>query len=254
MRCGPVSSGAAMSETNRIEMETSIKLPVHLSIIMDGNGRWARERGKERVYGHFEGVESVRAVTEACCEWGIPYLSLFAFSEENWGRPKDEVTTLMSLMLKAMKGECANFMENGVRFRVIGNSDHLPDSLVESIRRIEDMTKDNGRVTLILFLSYSGKWDILQAARRMAEEIAADPGKVVSPEDFDSYLVTAGIPDPDLIIRTSGEQRISNYLLWQGAYSEFLFTDVLWPDFHEEQYRAALDEYAKRDRRYGKVK
>lgn len=245
MRCGPVSSGAAMSETNRIEMETSIKLPVHLSIIMDGNGRWARERGKERVYGHFEGVESVRAVTEACCEWGIPYLSLFAFSEENWGRPKDEVTTLMSLMLKAMKGECANFMENGVRFRVIGNSDHLPDSLVESIRRIEDMTKDNGRVTLILFLSYSGKWDIDQAARRMASE---------GGDSIEPYLATAGIPDPDLIIRTSGEKRLSNYLLWQAAYSEFVFTDTLWPDFRKNELRSALEEFSSRDRRFGKVK
>jgi len=226
-------------------MENFTKLPTHLSIIMDGNGRWAKERGKERVYGHFEGVESVRAVMEACCEWGIPYLSVFAFSEENWGRPKDEVTTLMGLMLKAMKGECENFMRNGVRFRVIGNFEHLPENLVESIREIEDRTKDNAKATLVLFLSYSGKWDIDQAARKMA----ACGGDSIEP-----YLATAGIPDPDLIVRTSGEKRLSNYLLWQAAYSEFVFVDTLWPDFRKDELRAALEEFASRDRRFGKVK
>lgn len=235
-------------------MEEGLKIPQHVSIIMDGNGRWAKERGQERVHGHFEGVESVRACTEAAAEAGVKYLSLFAFSEENWGRPEAEVSTLMKLMFKSMLDEYETLMKNGIRFLVLGNRSRLSDSLNEAIDDMVAKTAGNANMTLIVFLSYSGKWDILQAARRMAEEIAADPGKVVSPEDFDSYLVTAGIPDPDLIIRTSGEQRISNYLLWQGAYSEFLFTDVLWPDFHEEQYRAALDEYAKRDRRYGKVK
>lgn len=221
---------------------------------MDGNGRWARERGQERVMGHIAGVKSVRACAEESVRQGVKYLSLFAFSEENWGRPQAEVDALMKLMMKSLSDEVGTLMDNGVRFVVLGNRKRLSETLDSAITQLEKMTEGNQAMTLIVFLSYSGKWDILQAARRMAEEIAADPGKVVSPEDFDSYLVTSGIPDPDLIIRTSGEQRISNYLLWQGAYSEFLFTDVLWPDFHEEQYRAALDEYAKRDRRYGKVK
>ncbi|MBQ0151113.1 MAG: polyprenyl diphosphate synthase [Bacteroidales bacterium] len=235
-------------------MTTDKNIPVHVSIIMDGNGRWARERGQERVMGHIAGVKSVRACAEESVRQGVKYLSLFAFSEENWGRPQAEVDALMKLMMKSLSDEVGTLMDNGVRFVVLGNRKRLSETLDSAITQLEKMTEGNQAMTLIVFLSYSGKWDILQAARRMAEEIAADPGKVVSPEDFDSYLVTAGIPDPDLIIRTSGEQRISNYLLWQGAYSEFLFTDVLWPDFHEEQYRAALDEYAKRDRRYGKVK
>ena len=228
------------------EMEEKLqKLPVHVSIIMDGNGRWARERGKERVFGHMEGVGSVRAVTEACVEWGIPYLSLFAFSEENWGRPQDEVDALMSLMAKSMREELETLQRNGVRFLVLGNRARLSESLARGIGELEELTRDNKRLTMILFLSYSGKWDIQQAACRMAQEGGTD----LSP-----YLVTAGIPDPDLIIRTSGEKRISNYLLWQAAYSEFVFTDTLWPDFRKESFRAALEEYASRDRRFGKVK
>lgn len=229
-------------------MEKPSKVPVHVSIIMDGNGRWARERGKERIFGHFEGVESVRAVTEASVEWGVKYLSLFAFSEENWGRPEAEVMGLMALMMKSMKGEFETFMKNGVRFMVLGNRERLSAELNEAIDYLMDATASNANLTLILFLSYSGKWDILQAARRFA----ADPG--ARDEDFGNYLVTAGIPDPDLVIRTSGEKRLSNYLLWQAAYSEFVFTDTLWPDFRKESYRAALEEYASRDRRYGKVK
>lgn len=229
-------------------------IPVHVSIIMDGNGRWARERGQERVMGHIAGVKSVRACAEESVRQGVKYLSLFAFSEENWGRPKAEVDALMSLMMKSLSDEVGTLMDNGVRFVVLGNRARLSSSLDAAITQLERLTESNQAMTLIVFLSYSGKWDILQAARRMAADIAENPDREFSAADFDSYLVTAGIPDPDLIIRTSGEQRISNYLLWQGAYSEFLFTDVLWPDFHEEQYREALDQYAKRDRRYGKVK
>lgn len=230
------------------------KIPVHVSIIMDGNGRWAKERGQERVMGHIAGVKSVRACAEESVRQGVKYLSLFAFSEENWGRPQAEVDALMKLMMKSVGDEVGTLMDNGVRFVVLGNRGRLSRTLDDAITRLEELTAGNQAMTMIVFLSYSGKWDILQAARKMAAELAADPGKEVSVSDFDSYLVTAGIPDPDLIIRTSGEQRLSNYLLWQGAYSEFLFTDVLWPDFREEQYRAALEEYAKRDRRYGKVK
>ena len=226
-------------------MEQQKVIPTHVSIIMDGNGRWARERGKERIFGHFEGVESVRAITEACVEAGVKYLSLFAFSEENWARPEAEVSALMELMMTSMKKELVTFMGNGVRFRVLGNRARLSDKLNETIDSIEAQTRDNDRMTLIIFMSYSGKWDILQAARKMAR---------AGSDEIEPFLVTAGVPDPDLIIRTSGEKRLSNYMLWQSAYAEFVFTDVLWPDFRKEQLRLALEEFASRDRRFGKVK
>lgn len=225
-------------------------------MIMDGNGRWARERGKERVYGHFEGVESVRACTETAVEAGVEYLSLFAFSEENWGRPEAEVTTLMELMASSMINERETFMANGIRFKVLGNLSRLSDKLRGAIEEMEKATSGNSRLTLIIFLSYSGKWDIMQAAKRLAADYAGREDELASLDisAFDRYLVTAGLPDPDLIVRTSGEQRISNYLLWQSAYSEFYFTDVLWPDFRREQFLAAIEDYSGRDRRYGKVK
>ena len=226
-------------------MEETGKLPVHVSIIMDGNGRWAKERGKERVYGHFEGVESVRACTEAAVETGVKSLSLFAFSEENWGRPDQEVNTLMELMFKSMQDELPTLLKNDVRFVVLGNRARLSDKLNAGIDDLMARTASCSRLTLIVFLSYSGKWDILQAARKMAQAGA---------DELEPFLVTAGFPDPDLIIRTSGEQRLSNFLLWQGAYSEFYFTDVLWPDFRKDAFREALADYARRDRRYGKVK
>ena len=239
--------------------ETMTNIPVHVSLIMDGNGRWAKERGKERVYGHFEGVASVRACVEASVEYGVKYLSLYAFSEENWNRPQEEVNTLMGLMVKAMADEMDSLDKNGVRFVVLGNRARLADELNATIDSCMERTKDNSTLTLIIFLSYSGKWDILQAARRMAEDMLSCPERRQEIEEmgvdgFDRYLVTAGIPDPDLIVRTSGESRLSNYLLWQGAYSELLFVDVLWPDFRKEEFRKALESYAKRDRRYGKVK
>lgn len=225
-------------------------------MIMDGNGRWARERGKERVYGHFEGVESVRACTETAVEAGVEYLSLFAFSEENWDRPEAEVTTLMELMASSMINERDTFMANGIRFRVLGNLSRLSEKLRAAIDEMEKATSENTRLTLIIFLSYSGKWDIMQAAKRLAADYAGREDEMAGLDisSFDKYLVTAGIPDPDLIVRTSGEQRISNYLLWQSAYSEFYFTDILWPDFRREQFLAAIEDYAGRDRRYGKVK
>ena len=235
-------------------MQAPAKLPTHVSIIMDGNGRWAKERGKERVYGHFEGVESVRAVMEAAVEWKIPYVSFFAFSEENWGRPEAEVQTLMELMGRAMLGELDNFMEHDVRFMVLGNRARLSDALKADIDQVMSATAANRGLTMILFLSYSGRWDILQAAEKMAHDLIEQPGRPVRPEDLSRHLVTADIPDPDLLIRTSGEKRISNYLLWQTAYTEFVFTDTLWPDFRREAFRAALEEYASRDRRFGKIK
>lgn len=230
------------------------KIPVHVSIIMDGNGRWARERGLPRVNGHVEGVKSVRVCAEEAVRQGVKYLSLFAFSEENWGRPQEEVDALMQLMMKSIRDEVSTLMDNGVRFVVLGNRERLSPALRAAIAGLEKKTEKNAAMTLIVFLSYSGKWDIFQAACRMADERAKDPSKTFDISDFDHYLVTDGYPDPDLIIRTSGEQRISNYLLWQGAYSEFFFAPEAWPDFREESFRRALQEYAKRDRRYGKVK
>lgn len=235
------------------------RVPQHVSMIMDGNGRWAKERGKERVFGHFEGVESVRACVEAAVESGVKYLSLYAFSEENWNRPQAEVDALMELMVKAMAAEMEKLHRNGVRFMVVGNRERLAPSLNDVIDSCMAKTADNDTLTLIVFLSYSGKWDILQAAKKLVREAVSSPEKLeeilnLSIDAFDSYLATAGIPDPDLIVRTSGENRLSNYLLWQGAYSEFLFVDTLWPDFRKEQFKEAMKEYAKRDRRYGKVK
>ena len=240
-------------------MEENSKIPVHVSIIMDGNGRWAKERGKERFYGHVEGVESVRACTEAAIRKGVKYLSLFAFSEENWNRPEDEVRSLMGLMVKAMVNELPTFQKNGIKFIVLGNRSRLDDSLNAEIDECMGLTAGYTNLNLVIFLSYSGRWDILQAAKRLALEAAADPSAAQAVRDMDAggfsrYLSTGGIPDPDLIIRTSGELRISNYLLWQCAYSEMYFTDTLWPDFKAAEFDAALAEYAKRDRRYGKVK
>lgn len=232
----------------------STGLPRHIAVIMDGNGRWAKARGRERVYGHVEGVESVRACTEAAVEAGVKYLSLYAFSEENWNRPEAEVNRLMELMMEAIHNEVKTLLDNGVRFVVLGNRARLSDKLNAAIDRLMEKTAGCTRMTLIVFLSYSGKWDILQAMKRAAAEKGAEGIQDMDITDFDQYLVTAGIPDPDLLIRTSGEQRISNYLLWQCAYTEFVFTDTLWPDFRKPEFRAALETYASRDRRYGKVK
>lgn len=221
------------------------KVPRHVTFIMDGNGRWAAARGKERIFGHFEGVESVRAIMETSAELGIEYVSFFAFSEENWGRPEAEVSGLMDLMMRSMKNETRTFLDNGIHFRVLGDRSRLSDSLNAAIDELDEATAAGTRMTAIIFLSYSGKWDIRQATERLAR---AGSG------DLEDYLVTAGVPDPDLMIRTSGEKRISNFLLWQMAYTEFVFTDTLWPDFRKEQYLDALKEYASRDRRFGKVK
>ena len=236
-------------------MENENRIPVHVSIIMDGNGRWAREQGHERIFGHKKGVESVRVVAEAAAEAGVKYLSLYAFSEENWGRPKEEVDFLMRLMMDSIASEVEMLMKNGVRFRVLGNLARLPEALQQGIAALEEKTRENTALDLILFVSYSGKWDIFQAAKKFAAEHSGeDIDKITDMSAFSKYLVTDGIPDPDLIIRTSGEERISNYLLWQGAYSELLFVKKMWPEFGKEDFTAALAEFASRDRRYGKVK
>ena len=229
-----------------------MNIPQHISIIMDGNGRWAKQRGLDRVQGHIEGVKSVRAVTEKCVELGVKFLSLYAFSEENWNRPDEEVGALMSLLAKCMIQEYDTLMDNGVRFRVLGNRSRLAPDLNEAITNLEKATENNPNTTMLIMLSYSGKWDILQAARKLAAS-GKDPEKITM-DDMDSALVTAGVPDPELLIRTSGEQRISNYMLWQTAYTEFVFTDTLWPDFRKDSLVAAIEEYSRRDRRFGKVK
>jgi undecaprenyl diphosphate synthase len=241
-------------------MDKDRRIPEHVSFIMDGNGRWARNQGRERIYGHQNGVESVRSVLEGAIEYGVRYVSLYAFSEENWGRPKEEVDFLMGLMMDSINGEVDSLMKNGVRFRVLGNLARLQPSLRDAISALEEKTSNNVTLDLIVFLSYSGKWDIFQAAKKFAYEYLSQPDgaeRLASLDDekaFSRFLVTDGIPDPDVIVRTSGEQRISNYLLWQGAYSELVFVDKMWPEFRKEDFKSVLDEYASRDRRYGKLK
>lgn len=240
-------------------MEELTRIPQHVTIIMDGNGRWAKQQGQVRLFGHNAGVDSVRECTKYAAQAGVKYLSIFAFSEENWNRPADEVAGLMELMFKSVMKERMLFMDNNIRFRVIGDLSKLSEGLLKSIHALEEETAAFTGMTLIVMLSYSGKWDIAQAAQRYAQD-AVDavrdgaPLPALTEEKFASYLATAGIPDPDLMIRTSGEQRISNYMLWQCAYTEFYFTDVLWPDFRKNEFAQALKAYAGRDRRYGKIK
>jgi undecaprenyl diphosphate synthase len=234
------------------------RLPQHVSIIMDGNGRWAKSRGLDRIHGHREGIKSVREATEFAVENKIKYLSLFAFSEENWNRPQDEVYGLMGLMIDAIASETATLMQNNVRFRVLGDMSKLPEELLVKIRQTESITSGNTALTMIIFLSYGGRWDILQAAAKYAEMhfAARERGEIpaeLTQDMFSSLLSTAGIPDPDLLIRTSGEERVSNFLLWQSAYSEFYFPEILWPDFRKNDFQKALDLYAHRERRFGKT-
>lgn len=231
-------------------------VPKHVTIIMDGNGRWAEQRGLERLEGHKAGIESVKAAAEFAAESGIEFLSLFAFSEENWDRPHSEVEGLMQLMVEAILNEQETLMKNGIRFRAIGNLARLNAQLVVKIAELERITAENGNVTMVVFISYSGKWDIEQAARKYAALIEKEEFTRSSDSSyqlFESLLSTRGLPDPDLLIRTSGEQRISNFLLWQSAYSEFYFTETLWPDFRKVDFEKALEAYLSRNRRYGKV-
>ncbi|MDX9781894.1 MAG: polyprenyl diphosphate synthase [Bacteroidales bacterium] len=233
-------------------MTNELKIPVHVTIIMDGNGRWAKKQGLKRIFGHRAGVESVRQATEFAAEKGVKFLSLFAFSEENWSRPQDEISLLMELMVDAILKETPKLVKNNVKFRVIGDKSKLPQNVQEKIASAEATTEASTGLTLIVFMSYSGKWDILQAAHKYFKESGVKDS-LPSPDIFDKYLATAGIPDPDLLIRTSGEQRISNYMLWQTAYTEFYFPDVLWPDFRKNDFQLALEEYSARERRYGKT-
>jgi len=230
------------------------KMPGHVSIIMDGNGRWAMSRGLERNLGHRQGVEAVREATEFAVEKGISYLSLFVFSEENWGRPRRETEALMSLMVDSIHNETPTLMKNNVRCIFIGDRTHLKPDVLERMDLCAGETSGNTAMTLILAVNYSGKWDILQAVNRYLEnEEALSKTSVITPGDFSRYLSTAGIPDPDLMIRTSGEMRISNFMLWQMAYTELYFTPVLWPDFRKPDFQTALNAYFNRKRRFGKI-
>ena len=225
---------------------------MHIAIVMDGNGRWAKKKGLNRLDGHRKGVESVRIIMEYAVEKGVDYLSLYAFSEENWNRPAEEVDGLMELMVEAIMNERKTIMENNIRFRVIGNLGRISARVMEKISGVVKESSGNTGLTMIVFLSYSGKWDIIQAVNRFVSENGKS-GANLDIDIMNSYLATAGVPDPDLIIRTSGEQRLSNFMLWQSAYSEFYFTDVLWPDFRKTDFAKALETYSKRERRYGKT-
>ena len=227
--------------------------PSHVAIIMDGNGRWAKARGLPRTAGHRRGADSVRRVVASAGELGIPFLTLFGFSAENWKRPVEEVDDLMGLLRRYLQGEIAKLHENGVKLRVIGERDRLPRDVVRLIEEAEIMTKENDRLNLTVALSYGGRQEILGAVRRIADQVrtgALNP-QDVDEDTFSAQLLTAGIPDPDLVIRTSGEQRVSNFLLWQSAYSELVFVDRLWPDFSKDDFAHAVREFQQRDRRYG---
>ncbi len=229
------------------------RIPQHIAIIMDGNGRWATERGKERSYGHQAGVESVRRITSECTRLGVKYLTLYTFSTENWNRPADEVAALMGLVLTALEDEL--FMKNDVRFQVIGDIDRLPEEVQKKLQETIDHTADNKAMTMVIALSYSSRWEITKAVKEISTLVAEGKAKADDiNEDFISkHLVTSFMPDPDLLIRTGGELRISNYLLWQIAYSELYFCDTYWPDFAEEDLHKAIASYQSRQRRFGKT-
>ncbi len=231
------------------------RLPRHVAIIMDGNGRWAKGKGKFRVFGHTKGVDTVKEITETAADLGIKYLTLYAFSTENWSRPIKEVNALMDLLVRTIKKEMPTLMKNNIRLDAIGNLDSLPVKCLANLNEAKEKTSNNSGMTLVLALSYSAKWDICDAVKRIAGDVQS--GLVqkdqINDELISKYLSTHGVPEPELLIRTSGELRISNFLLWEIAYSELYFTDVLWPDFSKEELFKALIDYQSRERRFGKT-
>ena len=230
-------------------------IPKHVAIIMDGNGRWAKQKGEMRIFGHTNGVESVRESLTAAAEIGVKYLTLYAFSTENWNRPKEEVAALMDLLVKAIYDEVEELNEKGVRLETIGNTSILPLSCREALTKAKERTKNNDKITLILALSYSSRWEIAQAVKTMAEESISGKLDVetINEDLISSYLSTSNFPDPELLIRTSGENRVSNFLMWQLAYTELYFTETLWPDFKKEHFFKAIKDYQDRERRFGKT-
>jgi len=231
------------------------RLPEHVAVIMDGNGRWARRRGQERIFGHHRGVKAVRKVVEAAAELGIKYLTLYAFSTENWNRPDDEVSALMDIMIESINNETNTLVDKHISLRVIGDLDRLSDNVRTRLHETMRVTSAGSRMMLIVALSYSSRWEIAEAARRIAVEVRE--GRIstteITEDTVSAFLVTSGLPDPALMIRTSGEKRISNFLLWQLAYAELYFTEKLWPDFGKEDFYKAVADFQKRERRYGKT-
>ena len=230
-------------------------MPRHVAVIMDGNGRWAKRKGAARIFGHRNAIQAVKDATEGCGELGIKYLTLYAFSTENWGRPKEEVDGLMELLVNTLKKEINSLHENQVRLKTIGDIGHLPQACQDNLSDAIEATKNNNGLTLVLALSYSGRWEIVEAVKLMGKQIKE--GKLqledINENVFSTYLKTSGVPDPELLIRTSGEMRISNFLLWQIAYTELVVTETLWPDFRREHLYEAICAYQSRDRRFGKV-
>ena len=235
----------------KTKAEPPAQVPQHIAIIMDGNGRWARARGLPRLAGHRAGTENLRRIIEACVELGVKYLTIYAFSTENWGRPEDEVRGLMGIFDEVFNRELAELHRQGARLRHIGRLDGVRKSLREKVLKGMELTKDNTRLVLSVAFNYGGRDEIVQAIKAMLEE--GIKSEEVNEKLISRYLYTAEIPDPDLVIRTSGEQRISNFLIWQAAYAEWVFPDTLWPDFGREQLIAAIEEFSHRERRYGRV-
>ncbi|HSH93921.1 MAG TPA: isoprenyl transferase [Roseimicrobium sp.] len=243
------------SAATHLSVQAKGSLPTHVAIIMDGNGRWAKQRHLPRVEGHRNGVESVRAVVRACGEVGVKYLTLYAFSVENWNRPKDEVDTLMKYLARFLKNEIGELNRNNVRLEVIGQIYRLPEFVQEQLKKTQAALSKNNGLTLILALSYGGRTEIVEAVRSVAEQVKAGRVDVaeINEQMFSQHLYTRHYPDPDLLIRTSGEMRVSNFLLWQISYAELVVTSTLWPDFRRAEFFEALEEYARRHRRFGKV-
>ncbi len=231
------------------------KLPRHVAIIMDGNGRWAEKRGSARVFGHKSGVKAVREVTEAAAELGIDFLTLYAFSTENWNRPKNEVDALMSLLVSTIAAETKTLQKNNVQLQSIGCKESLPIKVQEKLSECINKTKINNGLTLVLALSYSSRWEIIKSVKKLAQDVKNNKLNIddINSQIFSQYMETKDMPDPELLIRTSGELRISNFLLWQIAYSELYFSDVLWPDFRKEHFYEALYDFQNRERRFGKT-
>lgn len=231
------------------------RLPLHIAIIMDGNGRWAKEKGQDRLYGHYHGVESVRDVVEGCAELGVQYLTLYAFSTENWDRPENEVAGLMELLVQTIRKETETLNKNNIRLHVIGDLSKMPGNAIDELNESMSITSKNTGLNLIMALSYSSRWEILDAVRQLSTDVKngnIDP-ETITQDTFQKYLCTANYPDPELMIRTSGEFRISNFLLYQLAYAELYFTDVLWPEFRKENLYAAILDFQSRERRFGKT-
>jgi undecaprenyl diphosphate synthase len=241
-----------MSFKDKIKMD---RLPGHVAIIMDGNGRWAKQKGNQRIFGHQNGVKAVRDTVEAAAELGLDYLTLYAFSTENWNRPRTEIDALMALLVSTLNSEKKTLLDNNVQLKAIGDLTSLPEKVANQLNKVIDETSLNDGLKLILALSYSGRWEMINAIRNIASDVVDNKMNIneICDTSFNKYLTTCNLPDPELLIRTSGEYRISNFLLWQIAYAELYFTDTLWPDFRREDFYKAIVNFQSRERRFGKI-